>query len=216
MGRVLLLSQVKAAEMGFFSKSSRHVSSQQSAQLWNSQSCECRTTSPEREISATAVRSRDRNAPRKIGEASPAGYTHGKAAQRSTEDQVVGLYLLPGLVPSWCGGIRTIWRFVLTVRYFESSRAAVSATLLRGRVGMKRNEKIFLLHCLLSILIGKLYLSFLKRWEWHLYSETNKLVSNPAVKKLSRAKKEPQFKLLREKCCGLSSHCVVCYCKRKQ
>ena len=32
------------------------------------------------------VQPHDQNAPGKIGELSPAGYTHGKAAQRSTKD----------------------------------------------------------------------------------------------------------------------------------
>jgi len=51
-----ILFQVQAAEMGFFAKSSRRNASRQSAQLWNSQSRERRTTSsPNQEFAATFV-----------------------------------------------------------------------------------------------------------------------------------------------------------------
>ena len=50
---------------------------------------ECRSAYPNRAISATTVRPRGQNVPKKMGEARPAGYTHGKAAQKSTKDQVV-------------------------------------------------------------------------------------------------------------------------------
>ena len=50
-----------------FAKSSQRAISRQSAQLWNSRSPECWTTSlPNREISATLVRPCDQNAPRKL------------------------------------------------------------------------------------------------------------------------------------------------------
>jgi len=42
-------------------------------------------------------------------ERSPSGCTHGKAAQRSTKDQMASLYLRPCLAPSWCGVSRAIW-----------------------------------------------------------------------------------------------------------
>jgi len=67
------------------------------------------------------------NVPGKTGEASPAGYTHGKAAQRSSKDQVEWLHLQPCLVPSWCGATswcganRTIWNCWKILRYFEPS-----------------------------------------------------------------------------------------------
>jgi len=41
------------------------------------------------------------------GGASPAGHTHGKAAQRSTKDQVEWLHPRSCLVLSWCGASRT-------------------------------------------------------------------------------------------------------------
>jgi len=44
------------------------------------------TFPPNREISATIVRPCDQNAPAKIGEASSAGYTHGKAVRRPRKD----------------------------------------------------------------------------------------------------------------------------------
>jgi len=49
----------------------------------------------------------------KIGEERPIGYTHGKAAQRSTKDSMVWLHLLPGSVPFGCGesgAIRGCWK----------------------------------------------------------------------------------------------------------
>ena len=39
----------------------------------------------------------------------PAGYTHGKVAQRSSKDQVEWLHFRSCLVPSWCGASRIIW-----------------------------------------------------------------------------------------------------------
>ena len=68
----------------------------------------CRATFPNREISAMLVRPCDHNVPRKLGEASPAGYTHRKATQKSSKDQVEWLHLRPCSVPSWCGASRTI------------------------------------------------------------------------------------------------------------
>ena len=51
--------------------------------------------------------------PGKIGEASPAGYTNGKAAQRLTKDRWSDYYISqPCLVPSWCGArtTRDCWK----------------------------------------------------------------------------------------------------------
>ena len=56
--------------------------------------------SSERETLATAVQSRDQNAPRNIGEESPACWTHGKAAQRSSKEQAMWLHHRPCLFPS--------------------------------------------------------------------------------------------------------------------
>jgi len=60
--------------------------------------------------------------PGRIGEASPAGCTHGKTAQRSPCNQVEEwLTLWLCFVPSWNGTSRTIAECrLLTVRYFES------------------------------------------------------------------------------------------------
>jgi len=81
---------------GIFAKSPRCDTSRQSAQLWNSQSPECRTTSPpNREIPARLVRPCVQNVPGETGDASPAGYTHGKAAQRSSKDQVEWQHFRP-------------------------------------------------------------------------------------------------------------------------
>jgi len=43
------------------------------------------------------VRSRDQSAPGEIGEARPTGYTHLKAAQRSTKDQMERLQYISSL-----------------------------------------------------------------------------------------------------------------------
>ena len=72
--------------------------SRQIAQLWNSKNPECRTISPNRENTTTLVRPCIQNAPRKTGEASPAGYTHGKATQMPSKDQVEWLHLRPTLL----------------------------------------------------------------------------------------------------------------------
>ena len=77
--------------------------------MWNSQSPECRTTSPNREIPATLFRPSVQNAPGKIGEASPAGYTHRKTTKRFPKDQVEWLHLRPCMAPSWCWDSRTTW-----------------------------------------------------------------------------------------------------------
>jgi len=55
------------------------------------------------------------NVPRKIDEVSPAGYTQGKAVQRSSEDQVELPYLRPCLVQ------QNYLRLLLAGKYFESS-----------------------------------------------------------------------------------------------
>ena len=44
-------------------------------------------------------------------EASPAGYTHGKAAQRSSKDQVEWLHHQIFLISSWFGASRTTWDY---------------------------------------------------------------------------------------------------------
>jgi len=45
--------------------------------------------SEQKDLSYDASAPRDQYVSGKIGEASPAGYTHGKAAQRSAKDHVV-------------------------------------------------------------------------------------------------------------------------------
>jgi len=57
------------------------------------------------------VRLLDKNVTGKIGESSPAGYTHGKAVQWSTENQVVWLHLRPCFVPSRCRASKTTWHY---------------------------------------------------------------------------------------------------------
>ena len=110
--------------------------SRQSAQLWNSQSPECRTTSPNWENTTTLVRPCIQNAPRKTGEANPAGYTHGKRAQMSSKDQVEWLHLQPCLVPSWCGASRTIWN-ACWLWGIPSPRAGSPATPLTEKQAWK-------------------------------------------------------------------------------
>jgi len=69
-----VMSQAQAAKIGF---------------LPTVHGFEIRTTYMKSQFSATMFRTRDQNVPGKTGEASPAGYIHGKAAQKSTKDQVV-------------------------------------------------------------------------------------------------------------------------------
>ena len=62
------------------------------------------------------------NVPGKIGDtATPAGYTCGKAARRSSKDQVEWLHLQPCLVPSWWWVQQKYMRLLKTVTYFDSS-----------------------------------------------------------------------------------------------
>ena len=88
---------------------SRCGTSQQSAQLWNSQSSDCQTTSPNQEIPAMLVRPSVQNAPEKVGDTCPAGYSHRKTANRLLKHQVEWLHPRPCLIPSWCWASKTIW-----------------------------------------------------------------------------------------------------------
>ena len=83
--------------------------SRQSAQLWNLKSPECRTTCPNWEITARLGRPCILNSQRKNGETSPAGLTHGKAAQWSSKAKVEWLHLRPCLVLPWCRDSRATW-----------------------------------------------------------------------------------------------------------
>jgi len=65
-------------------------------------------TSPSRDITVTMVRALDQNHPGRIDGARPAGHTHDKAAQRSTNDQLVRSHFRHSLVSPRCGAIRTI------------------------------------------------------------------------------------------------------------
>ena len=58
---------------------------------------ECRATSPNKETSAAMVRPFYQTVPGKIGEASTARHTHGKAAQSRLRT------LRRNMVRSWCG-----------------------------------------------------------------------------------------------------------------
>ena len=93
---------------GIFAKSLRCDASRQSAQLWNLQRPECRTTSANRKIPAKKLWPRYQNVRGKVGESSWPR-THGTTVQRSSKGQVAGLNLRPSLlVPSWCEASRTI------------------------------------------------------------------------------------------------------------
>jgi len=88
------------------------------------------------------VRPSVQNAPGKIGETSPAGYTHGKAAKRSPKtrwsDDIAGL--------AWsCLGKEPAELSKIAVGHEEissSPRTAAPFVLPRGKVGRKINEKM--------------------------------------------------------------------------
>jgi len=61
-----------------------------------------------RELFAIMIRPRVQNAPGNIGKANTSGYPHGKAAQRSTKNQVEWLHLQPEWSRTKCGSSRTI------------------------------------------------------------------------------------------------------------
>jgi len=84
-----ILSEVQLAEMGYLRRVRGVTLHVKVRSLENSQNIERRSTAPpNREISAMLVRPCVQNAQRKFGEASPAGYTFGIAAQSSSKDQV--------------------------------------------------------------------------------------------------------------------------------
>jgi len=64
-------------------------------------------------------------------------YTHGKAAQSLSNDQVEWLYLRPCLVPSWCGSSRTTWDCCWLWGISGPPRDAAPATLPKGKTGTK-------------------------------------------------------------------------------
>ena len=143
-------------------KNLRCNTSQQNAQLWNSQSPECRTTFPNREIPATSVGPSVPNTPGKIREASPAGYPHAKATKRSSKGQMKRIHLRPCLVPSSCWARKKYQRLLLTVRHLETSGVSRVwqawhvpwAPLWRGRKNCLTKIKIFIysllkLYCIL-------------------------------------------------------------------
>jgi len=109
----------------------------------NLQSPECQAAPPNREIPDTSVRACVQNPLENIGETSPAGYTHGKAAQRLTKNQTELLHFRPCLVPSWCGASRTIWNRCWSWGISSPPRDAVPTTHKRGKAGVKINERMF-------------------------------------------------------------------------
>ena len=75
--------------------------------------------------------------PCNIGYARPAAYTHRKAAQRSSKDQVAWLHLRPSWAPS-CGPRGTIWDFSWAWAISgPPPTGAAPTTLLRRNVGTK-------------------------------------------------------------------------------
>jgi len=107
-----VLSQVQVAEMEFFRRVHGLTLRYKVRKTLN-----VKPLPPNREISATIVWPCEQNTPDKTGEASPAGYTHGKATRKSSKDQVTWSHLQPllgpflvfawsllgvCLVPSWC------------------------------------------------------------------------------------------------------------------
>jgi len=89
------------------------------------------------------VRPRHQTSPGKIGGPSFAGYTHGKADQRSTKNQRVWLDFQSAFVPSWCGASKTIKACWKTWDISSPPRAvAPVVTLPRSKVGLKMMNKV--------------------------------------------------------------------------
>jgi len=104
---------------GIFAK--RFDTSRQNAQLWNSWNPECRTTSSNREIPAPFVKSRDQNAPGKLGEvqvlqATPTGKQPRDRPRSRWSEYISNL--------AWSVSVRRqqkYLRLLLNMRYFDSS-----------------------------------------------------------------------------------------------
>jgi len=120
----------------------------------NVRSCEIRKTLNvlplnyrNQEVSATLIRPRDQNVPRKIGEASPDAHTHEKATQRSTKYQVVAwLFLGPCLVPSvWSQ--QNYLGLLKTARYVESSHGCCFRDHPHWKSRYKNEWTVVIVYC---------------------------------------------------------------------
>ena len=110
----------------------------ESAQLWNLWNPECRFISPSsRKISDTLVRPFDQNVPGNIGEASPAGYTHGKVDQRPGGVATSATLLGPVFL---CGASRTIWDFCWREVHLLILGELPPRPSPQRKAGMKRSE----------------------------------------------------------------------------
>jgi len=67
-------------------------------------------------------------------------YTHWKAAQRSSKDQVAWLHIRPCLVPSWCGANRTVWDCCWPWGISFLPRAAAPSILPKRKAGTEMSE----------------------------------------------------------------------------
>jgi len=110
-----VLSQVQVAEMEFFRRVHGLTLRYKVRKTLN-----VKPLPPNREISATIVWPCEQNTPDKTGEASPAGYTHGKATRKSSKDQVTWSHLQPLLGPFLVLSQQNHQRLLKIVTYFDS------------------------------------------------------------------------------------------------
>jgi len=94
-------------------------------------------TAPNQKIPATLFQPYVQNLPRKISEASLAGYNHGKASERSSKDQVEWPHLRRCSGPSWCGPRGTLWDCCWSWGISGPPRAAAPATFPKWKTGTK-------------------------------------------------------------------------------
>jgi len=96
----------------------------------------------------------DQNVPRKIGVASPAGYTHGKAAQMSSKDQMARLQHISDLAWSRLGLSqqkclrllydREVFRLLLGLLFFPSFLKFLSFLIALTRMECNRFQSLTL------------------------------------------------------------------------
>jgi len=131
--------------------------------LGNSQSSECRATSPNGEISATLVRPCDQNVPARLLRKVLLATVHPRECGPEVDQRPGGVVTSPAwLGTSWCGANLAIWIC------WKSSplRAAAPVTLPRGKAGMEMNEENILQPIKFRRWMCPIFMSFLDEPLW--------------------------------------------------